>query len=61
MAKKSMLNKNQKKANQPIQYRNRCNKCGRPRAFIRFFGLCRLCFRKMASEGQLPGVLKSSW
>ncbi|MDD2388922.1 MAG: type Z 30S ribosomal protein S14 [Desulfobacterales bacterium] len=40
---------------------NRCPMCGRPRAFIRKFGICRICFRTLASEGKLPGVIKSSW
>ncbi|MBU2577715.1 type Z 30S ribosomal protein S14 [Patescibacteria group bacterium] len=41
--------------------RNRCSLCGRPRGFLRFFGLCRLCFRKLASQGEIPGVRKASW
>ena len=41
--------------------RNRCRLCGRPRAFIRKFALCRICFRYLALEGHLPGVQKSSW
>jgi small subunit ribosomal protein S14 len=45
----------------PGRRRNRCRLCGRPRAFIRKFGLCRICFRKHALEGNLPGVQKSSW
>jgi small subunit ribosomal protein S14 len=40
---------------------NRCRACGRPRAYMRKFGLCRICFRNLALEGQLPGVTKSSW
>lgn len=44
-----------------VKLRNRCSICARPRAYYRHFGLCRLCLRKMAHEGQLPGVLKSSW
>jgi small subunit ribosomal protein S14 len=40
---------------------NRCPICGRPRAYLRKFGLCRICFRKMALNGELPGVRKSSW
>ena len=40
---------------------NRCQICGRPRAVYRDFGLCRICFRKMAHQGQIPGVKKSSW
>jgi len=44
-----------------VQRRNRCLKCGRSRAYLRKFGLCRLCFRELAHLGQLPGVKKSSW
>jgi small subunit ribosomal protein S14 len=45
----------------PNRVRNRCVRCGRPRGFIRRFGLCRICFREMALEGKIPGVTKSSW
>jgi small subunit ribosomal protein S14 len=41
--------------------RNRCQLCGRPRAYMRKFALCRLCFRKLALEGDIAGVIKSSW
>ncbi|MFQ6020007.1 MAG: type Z 30S ribosomal protein S14 [Dehalococcoidia bacterium] len=44
-----------------VRHRNRCRRCGRPRAYLRLFGLCRICFRTMANLGQLPGVKKSSW
>jgi small subunit ribosomal protein S14 len=44
-----------------IRKRNRCQLCGRPRAFMRKFALCRLCFRKLALEGDITGVIKSSW
>ena len=40
---------------------NRCPICGRPRAYMRKFGLCRICFRNMSLAGVLPGVRKSSW
>ena len=40
---------------------NRCGLCGRPRGFLRKFGLCRICMRKLALEGHLPGVVKASW
>jgi small subunit ribosomal protein S14 len=40
---------------------NRCHLCGRPRAFIRHFSLCRICFRTLALRGELPGVRKASW
>jgi small subunit ribosomal protein S14 len=43
------------------RYRNRCQICGRPRAYYRDFGLCRICLRKMAHNGQIPGLRKSSW
>jgi small subunit ribosomal protein S14 len=45
----------------PNQVRNRCSRCGRPRGYIRRFGLCRICFRELALEGKIPGVVKSSW
>jgi small subunit ribosomal protein S14 len=44
-----------------VRRRNRCRLCGRPRAFLRKFGLCRICFRSLALEGHIPGVKKSSW
>ena len=44
-----------------VRRRNRCRKCGRPRAYLRKFALCRLCFRKLALEGDITGVTKSSW
>jgi small subunit ribosomal protein S14 len=40
---------------------NRCQKCGRGRAYMRKFAICRICFRKLSLEGQVPGVTKSSW
>ncbi|MCX5782304.1 MAG: type Z 30S ribosomal protein S14 [Elusimicrobia bacterium] len=43
------------------KYRNRCRLCGRARGFYRDFGLCRICFRKLAHMGEIPGVTKSSW
>ena len=61
MASKRKIVREQKKLKYKIRYRNRCQLCGRPRGYIRFFGLCRLCFRKLAREGVLPGVKKASW
>ena len=43
------------------QVRHRCSVCGRPRGYMRRFALCRICFRKMALEGKIPGLTKSSW
>lgn len=45
----------------PTRVRNRCSRCGRPRAYMRKFRLCRICFRQLALEGKIPGVVKSSW
>ena len=45
----------------PTRHKNRCVECGRPHAFMRQFGLCRICFREHASKGEIPGVIKSSW
>lgn len=44
-----------------VRVRNRCSICGRPRGYMRRFGLCRICFRQEALRGNLPGVVKSSW
>jgi small subunit ribosomal protein S14 len=44
-----------------VRHRNRCLRCGRPRAFMRKFKLCRICFRNLALSGEIPGVVKSSW
>lgn len=44
-----------------VRRRSRCRLCGRPRAFYRDFGLCRICFRQLALRGEIPGVIKSSW
>ncbi len=44
-----------------VRKRNRCKLCGRPRGYLRKFGICRLCFRVLASRGEIPGVVKSSW
>ena len=62
MSRKALYMKTfQKTAKFPVRHRNRCRLCGRPRAYLRMFALCRICFRRLASEGQLPGVKKSSW
>ncbi len=44
-----------------VRYKNRCTLCGRPRAYIRRFGLCRICFRERAATGEIPGITKASW
>ncbi len=61
MAKKSLILKSQRPPKFKVRAHNRCQVCGRPRAFMREFGLCRICFRERALVGELPGVTKSSW
>ena len=61
MAKKSMIAKAKRGSRFPVRDRNRCQVCGRPRGYMRRFGMCRICFRERALLGQLPGVTKSSW
>lgn len=61
MAKKSKIEKEKKKLKFSVRHRNRCQRCGRPRAFIKKFGLCRICFRELAQVGEIPGIRKASW
>ncbi|MEX1255923.1 MAG: type Z 30S ribosomal protein S14 [Dehalococcoidia bacterium] len=61
MAKKSLVLKAQRPPKYSSRTVRRCQVCGRPRAFMRYFALCRICFRQLALEGKLPGVKKSSW
>lgn len=61
MAKKSLIMKWLRKPKFSTRAYNRCRICGRPRGFMRDFDLCRICFRDLASNGQIPGVVKSSW
>lgn len=61
MAKKALRNRQATSPKFKVRGYNRCRNCGRPRAFLRRFQLCRICFRTMALEGKLPGVVKASW
>lgn len=61
MAKKALLEKQQLTPKYKVRFHNRCKICGRPRAYIRRYGICRICFRELASRGQLPGVRKASF
>ncbi|NWF99900.1 MAG: type Z 30S ribosomal protein S14 [Thermoanaerobaculaceae bacterium] len=61
MARLCMIAKTNKTPKFRIRARNRCKICGRPRAYMRKFEICRICFRKLALEGYLPGVTKASW
>ena len=60
MARKCMIYR-EKRRKYKVRVRNRCQLCGRPRGYMRRFKLCRICFRKLALEGQIPGVVKASW
>ena len=61
MAKKSMINKANKKQKFKVREYTRRQRCGRPHAVMSKFGICRICFRELAYKGQIPGVKKSSW
>ena len=61
MATKAMIEKANKTAKFSTRAYTRCTNCGRPKAVYRKFGVCRICFRTMALNGQLPGVKKASW
>ncbi|MEJ2638695.1 MAG: type Z 30S ribosomal protein S14 [Desulfosarcinaceae bacterium] len=61
MARKALRNKSVAKPKFNVRAYNRCPMCGRSRGFLRKFGICRICFRNLASQGRLPGVVKSSW
>ena len=61
MATKAKIAKTLKKPKFAVRQRNRCKACGRPRSVLRKFGLCRICFRDLALQGYLPGVIKASW
>lgn len=61
MARKAQMMRIGKKPKFKVRYRNRCPICGRPRGYIRRFNMCRICFRQLALEGKIPGVIKASW
>jgi small subunit ribosomal protein S14 len=61
MATTAKIVREEKKLKHKVRYKNRCRLCGRPRAYMRKFGLCRLCFRELAHKGEIPGVKKASW
>ncbi|MBT9153225.1 MAG: 30S ribosomal protein S14 [Firmicutes bacterium] len=61
MAKKSMIAKQARSSKFKVRAYHRCKLCGRPRAYLRKFGMCRICFRELAFKGQIPGIVKASW
>jgi len=61
MAKKSLIIKSKRPPKFGVRAYTRCGRCGRPRAVLRQFGMCRICVRELAHRGELPGVRKASW
>jgi small subunit ribosomal protein S14 len=61
VARKSLILKQRRKPKFSSRAYNRCQLCGRPRAYYRKFQVCRICFRNLASKGEIPGVKKASW
>ncbi len=61
MAREALIQKQKKEQKFSSRNYNRCKVCGRPQGYIRKYGVCRVCFREMASEGEIPGITKSSW
>jgi small subunit ribosomal protein S14 len=61
MAKTSLIVKSKRTPKFEVRRYTRCERCGRSRAYLRKFRLCRICFRNLALEGKLPGVVKASW
>ena len=61
MAKKALVVKSEREPKFAVRKYNRCKRCGRSRAYIRKFHVCRICFRELATTGQIPGVIKASW
>ncbi|MDP1719036.1 MAG: type Z 30S ribosomal protein S14 [bacterium] len=61
MAKKSVIARALKPPKFSTRIVRRCFRCGRKRGYMRQFGVCRICFRELATKGEIPGVKKSSW
>jgi small subunit ribosomal protein S14 len=61
LAKKCLIVKSNRKQKYRVREYNRCKRCGRPRGYIRKFGICRVCFRELSLQGEIPGVTKASW
>ena len=61
MAKKALIAKQKREPKYKVRKYTRCSRCSRPRAYMRRFGLCRICFRELALAGMIPGITKASW
>ena len=61
MARKALIEKQQRKQKFQTREYTRCSICGRPHSVLKKYGLCRVCFREKANKGEIPGVKKASW
>jgi small subunit ribosomal protein S14 len=61
VARKALIAKASRKPRFQVRAYNRCRRCGRPRGYMRKFGICRICFRQLALNGDIPGITKASW
>ncbi len=61
MARKALVEKQKRTPAFKVRKYNRCSLCGRPRGYLRKYGICRICFRDMVNRGLVPGVRKASW
>lgn len=61
MAKKSLIAKCKRTPKFAVRAYHRCQRCGRPRSYYRKFGMCRICVRELALQGEIPGLRKASW
>ncbi|MBD3180305.1 MAG: type Z 30S ribosomal protein S14 [Candidatus Latescibacteria bacterium] len=61
MARKCLIEKAKREPKFKVRAYNRCSRCGRSGGYLRRFGICRICFRELALQGKIPGVVKSSW
>jgi small subunit ribosomal protein S14 len=61
VARKALIEKQKREPKFGVRRYHRCQRCGRARAYLRKFGLCRICFRELALKGEIPGVRKASW
>ncbi len=61
MAKKCKVVASTRTPKYEVRRHSRCRRCGRPRGYLRKFGLCRICFRELALAGEIPGIVKASW
>ena len=61
MARKALIERSLRPPKYTTRQRTRCRLCGRPRGYMRKFRICRICFRTLASKGEIPGVTKASW